>query len=113
MNWILIIISEHAILSHLEFFFAFPILPHKHAIRKLHCQQNIIEAPYLRFDGKIFKTEPSSNYPHESVNVLGIYKENPFVTGSYSPGNKKTEILDYASKKWNVVADYPFNSGDR
>ena len=58
--------------------------------------------------------EPSSNYQHESTNVLGIYKEKPFVTGSYrEAGNKKTEILDYASKKWNVVADYPFNSGDR
>ena len=72
----------------------------------------LIKFYFKRFDGKIFKTEPSSNYPHESVNVLGIYKENPFVTGSYSPGNKKTEILDYASKKWNVV-DYPFTSSDR
>ena len=68
--------------------------------------------PYLRFDGKIFKTEPSSNHPHKNVNVLGIYKEQPFVTGSNTP-NKKTEILDNTSKQWNVVADYPFSSGDR
>ena len=66
----------------------------------------------LRFDGQLFKTEPLSNYPHRRVNVLGIYKEKPFVTGSDTP-NKKTEILDYASKKWNVVADYPFSSTDR
>ena len=31
----------------------------------------------------------------------------------YSPTNKKTEILDYNSKQWNVAADYPFSSGDR
>ena len=57
--------------------------------------------------------EPSSKYGHAYVNVLGIYKENPFVTGSYSPANKKTEILDHTSKQWNEVKDYPFTSGDR
>ena len=56
--------------------------------------------------------ESSSNYPHGHVNALGVYKGAPFVTGSYSPANKKTEILDYASNRWNVVADYPFGSGD-
>ena len=65
---------------------------------------------YFSFDGKLFKNEPSSNYPHNRVNVLGVYKEQPFVTGSETPKNKKTEILDYASKKWTVVADYPFSS---
>ena len=59
--------------------------------------------------------EPSSNFTHSyvGVNGLGIYKGNPFVTGSSSPSNKKTEILDYASKTWNTGVDYPFNSGDR
>ena len=57
--------------------------------------------------------EPSSRFSHAYVNVLGIYRENPFVTGSYIPGHKKTEILDYTSKQWNVVKDYPFTSGDR
>ena len=56
--------------------------------------------------------ETSSNYPHRRVNVLGIYKEQPFVTGSSTP-NIKTEILDYEMKQWNIVADYPFSSGDR
>ena len=55
--------------------------------------------------------ESSSNYPHAYVNALGVYKGAPFVTGSYSPSNKKTEILDYASKQWILVADYPFGSG--
>ena len=58
--------------------------------------------------------EPSSKYEHAFVNVLGIYKENPFVTGTSStPGHKKTEILDHTSKQWNEVKDYPFTSGDR
>ena len=69
----------------------------------------------FRFDGNNFKTEPSSNFTHSyvGVNGIGIYQGKPFVTGSYSPANKKTEIMDYASKKWNTVVDYPFNSGDR
>ena len=58
--------------------------------------------------------EPSSNYPHIFAIGLGLYKGMPFVTGSYSDApNKKTEILDYNSKQWNVVADYPFSPGDR
>ena len=65
---------------------------------------------FLRFDGNSFKRESSSNFPHTYVNVLGVYKGAPFVTGSYYPSsNKKTEILDYSSKQWNVVADYPFS----
>ena len=47
------------------------------------------------------------------VDALAVYRGAPFVTGSYTPSNKKTEILDYASKQWNLVADYPFGSGDR
>ena len=71
----------------------------------------------LRFDGRSFKTEPSSNYPHKYETVLGLYKGMPFVTGSYTvqdTPNKKTEILDHTSKQWNVVDDYPFaGDGDR
>ena len=66
----------------------------------------------FRFDGNDFKTEPSSNYPHSRVNVLGVFKGRPFVTGSHT-GNVKTEILDYASEQWNVMADYPFSSESR
>ena len=72
--------------------------------------QGFILKGFLRFDGKLFKMEPSSNYPHRHVNILGVYKEAPFVTGSISPDNKKTEILNYQSKLWNLVADYPFSS---
>ena len=55
-----------------------------------------------------------SNYYHKRVNTLGLYKGMPFVTGSYDyPNSKKTEILDYSSKKWNEVADYPFTEGPR
>ena len=69
---------------------------------------------HFRFDGNNFKTEPSSNFPHRRVNVLGLYKGEAFVTGSNQPSNIKTEILDYDSNKWNQVADYPFSSnGDR
>lgn len=58
--------------------------------------------------------EPSSNYPHRRVNVLGLYQGQPFVTGSNQPSNIKTEILDDESNQWNQVADYPFSSdGDR
>ena len=63
-----------------------------------------------RFDGNSFKVESSSNYPHSRTNVLGVYKGAPFITGSYTPANKKTEILDYAAKQWNHAADYPFSA---
>ena len=68
----------------------------------------------FRFDGKNFKTEPSSTFPHRRVNVLGRYQGKPFVTGSNQPSNIKTEILDEESSQWNQAADYPFSfDGDR
>ena len=67
---------------------------------------------FLRFDGQSFKKEPSSNHAHQWVKTLGSYRKQPFVTGSSTP-NKKTEILDFESKQWIDVADYPFTSGDR
>ena len=98
--------------SHLEFFFVFRILENRLVIRKLFCYKSRFYN-FSRFDGHSFKAESSSNYPHSRVTNLGVYKGAPFVTGSYSPANKKTEVLDYASKKWSVVADYPFSSGDK
>ena len=98
--------------SHLEFFFVFRILQTRRAIRKLFLHESRFYS-FSRFDGNSFRVESSSNYPHAYVNVLGVYKGAPFVTGSYSPANKKTEILDYASKQWNNAADYPFGSEDR
>ena len=96
--------------SHLEFFFVFRILQTRHAIRKLFFYESRIH-DFSRFDGNSVKVESSSNYPHRNVRSLGVYNGAPFVTGSFSPSNKKTEILDYSSKQWNLVADYPFGSG--
>ena len=62
--------------------------------------------------------EPNSNYEHRNTLALGVYKGQPFVTGSET-GNLKTEILEETenmgsvSNQWNVVADYPFSRGDR
>ena len=36
----------------------------------------------------------TSNHPHKYVKVLGVYKDQPFVTGSDFPGSKKTEIMN-------------------
>ena len=39
---------------------------------------------------------------------LGSYKGSPFVTGSWSPHNIKTELVDYDSNQWMEVADFPY-----
>ena len=59
--------------------------------------------------------EQSSNFPHAYVGGLGLYKGQPFVTGSSGVApNKKTEIMNiYGMKQWIGAADYPYNSGDR
>ena len=68
---------------------------------------------FSSFDGKEIKVEASSNYPHDWVESLGVYRGNPFVTGSFQPPNTKTEILDYASNQWIMGEDYPWSFGDR
>ena len=71
---------------------------------------------FSSFDGKEIKVEPSSNYPHHWVGMLGVYKGDPFVTGSKGgtfPNNTKTEILDAASNQWIMGKDYPWSSGDQ
>ena len=46
--------------------------------------------------------------------MLGVYKGDPFVTGSNDQvNNTKTEILDYASNQWIMGKDYPWTSGAR
>ena len=61
-----------------------------------------------------FKTEPSTKFPHENIDVLGSYRNSPFVTGHGSSENGlKTEILNYGSGEWEQAGDYPFSSGDR
>ena len=68
---------------------------------------------FSSFDGMEIKVEPSSNYPHNWVGMLGVYKGDPFVTGSMDPVNTKTEILNYVSNQWIMGEDYPWSSGDR
>ena len=53
--------------------------------------------------------EISSHYTHTDVRSLGSYKGSPFVTGGgYSAvKNKKTELLNIETEKWEVKADYP------
>ena len=112
MNWTLITTTVDVTHFHLESFSVFHTRQSRHAIRKLFFYESRFYS-FSRFDGNSFKVESSSNYPHSRVNVLGVYKGAPFVTGSYDNANKKTEILDYSSKQWNVVADYPFSSGNQ
>ena len=70
----------------------------------------VLDLNILRFDGTLFKTEKPSTHHHRLTYALGIYKEQPFVTGSHYPYNKQTEIMNYGSQQWNVVAEYPFSS---
>ena len=112
MNWTLIIITGDVTRFHLESFFVSHIILIGHVIRKLFSHESRFNS-FSRFDGNSFKVESPSTYSHSQVDALGVYKGAPFVTSSNSPANKKTEILDYSSKQWNVVADYPFSSGNQ
>jgi len=65
------------------------------------------------FDGKTFKTEPSSKFSHAYVYALGSYRKSPFVTGHGSSTNGlKTEILNYKAGYWYQADDYPFSDGN-
>ena len=66
-----------------------------------------------RFDGEHITQEKSSNHSHHSVYSLESYKGLPFVTGSYSPGHKKTEIFDIYLNEWFATIDYPFSPGNQ
>ena len=70
---------------------------------------------FSSFDGDIFKTEPSSKFPHSYVWALGSYRNSPFVTGESltSINGLKTEILNYGLRHWEQTSDYPFSNGDR
>ena len=69
---------------------------------------------YFRFDGKTFKTEPSSKFSHVAVYALGSYRKSPFVTGHHSSTNGlKTEILNFEAGYWYQADDYPFSNGNR
>ena len=49
----------------------------------------------------------SSIYPHSRVLSLGSYKGSPFVTGSWDPGNTKTELFNFNSQEWEEKNEYP------
>ena len=75
---------------------------------------DLIEIIFSSFNGETFKIEPSTQFPHENIDVLGLYQNSPFVTGHGSSENGlKTEILNYGSGEWEQAGDYPFSSGDR
>ena len=79
--------------------------------RKLNKIISIRQKYFSRFNGITFKTEPSSKFSHRYTYALGSYRNSPFVTGRYSSFyGLETEILDYKSKKWTEVKDYPFAS---
>ena len=104
MNWTLISITADVIRSHLEFYFALVNLRLKHAIRKYGFVLKFYQDSILRFDGELFKTEPSSNYQHKDVNALGIYKEQPFVTGS-GYGSESEPLIRQTRKRksWIIL----------
>ena len=50
-------------------------------------------------------------YPHKETYALGNYRGNPFIVGSHSPDNIKTEIMDQ-DFQWEEAADYPFSNSN-
>ena len=70
----------------------------------------------LTFSGAVhagFNQEPSSAHAHRWALGLGSYKSTPFVTGSWSPNNLKTEWFDAQANQWTEAPDYPFTEIDQ
>ena len=62
----------------------------------------------IRFDGSNFQRAASSSYAHHGIgNKLGVFRGQPFVTGSYFDSNVKTEIFNATSNQWKIEDDYP------
>ena len=55
-----------------------------------------------------FKQLQSTTFPHRNNTVIPSYKNQPFITGSGTNHNVKTEIFDMRSMQWLAGADYPF-----
>ena len=63
---------------------------------------------FFSFDGIAFKQLQSTTFPHRNNTVIPSYKNQPFITGSGTHHNVKTEIFDMRSMQWLAGADYPF-----
>ena len=103
------------ILSHLEFYYVFNKMKTNNATRKYKINADLLNLYNFlyRFDGNtnfIINTKSSSNYPHRWILTMGSYKGLPFVTGSFLPHNKKTEIYEFDD--WRGAEDYPYNDGE-
>ena len=64
----------------------------------------------LRFTGNMynFKQIQSTAYAHRDNTIIPSYKNQPFITGSGTKHNVKTEIFDFNFMEWIAAADYPF-----
>ena len=56
----------------------------------------------------VFKQIPNTAYAHRNNTVIPSYKNEPFITGSGTNHNVKTEIFDLRRMEWLAGADYPF-----
>ena len=66
--------------------------------------------PIFSFSGSLseFKQIPNTVYAHRNNTVIPSYKNEPFITGSGTNHNVKTEIFDLRRMEWLAGADYPF-----
>ena len=62
------------------------------------------------FDGQIYQPVGDSTNYHRYTYGIANYRGNALTTGSFSPANKKTEILDMTTMTWSDADDYPFTS---
>ena len=66
---------------------------------------------YVPKTGGIGLNRTTTIYPHKETYALGNYRGNPFIVGSHSPDNVKTEIMD-RDYQWEEAADYPFSNSN-
>merc|ERR1711953_36589 len=66
---------------------------------------------YLPKTGGIGLNRTTTIYPHKETYTLGNYRGNPFIVGSHSPDNVKTEIMD-RDYQWEEAAHYPFSNSN-
>ena len=66
---------------------------------------------YLPKSGGFGVNRTTTIYPHKETYALGNYRGNPFIVGSHSPDNIKTEIMDQ-DFQWEEAADYPISNSN-
>ena len=98
---------------------AFTILLHNNVTCEF--QSSIITVTCIVESSNIFRYLPKTSgiavnrtttiYPHKETYALGNYRGNPFIVGSHSPDNIKTEIMDQ-DYQWEEAADYPFSNSN-